>query len=408
MPTIDRDRRGRGPAGSRPGADSRRRRRRLGLRPDRRRLRLRVQPWVRRRHIVLGRRHRAGHGRPVGKFAEIAVSPIWYEYIVGQRVGCGLTLSGSIQCWGTGAARVTASLRQLSPGPYLHISIGDENLCVIRVDHSLACTNVADGVQLPSGAFKQISVGPMGFACAVSMAGQVDCFLLSGQLPGDPQNPPELSPPSGSYTQVAVGGVFYETAADALFACGLRVTGSVVCWGSAGSGVLNAPSGAFSHVAVGPYSACAVSTGATITCWGPGQATFVNGVPAISRLFWERALGSTAALGTLRLRASGAVVCRGDNSHAQLLVPQGRFTEVAAGPGNASCALRTDGSTACWYSSFLPAKTKSGVPIVYRHVAMGSEAQPGHSKPFACRPHVDGSRHLCGAVKREQSAAGNL
>src|SRR5256885_2918230 len=50
---------------------------------------------------------------------------------------------------------------------------------------------------------------------------------------------------------------------------------------------------------------------------------------------------------TCAIRTDGTVACWGDNSHGQATPPAGTFTQVSAG-GAHTCAVRSDSTVACW------------------------------------------------------------
>ena len=104
----------------------------------------------------------------------------------------------------------------------------------------------------------------------------------------------EASPPSGEFTSVSAG---------VAYTCGVRVDGSLECWGD----VEWEPTGEFVSVGAGFGHTCGV-------------------------------------------KADSSVVCR---SYADWIDPStsasGEFVSVSAGSGY-GCGLRTDGSVACWGS----------------------------------------------------------
>lgn len=81
------------------------------------------------------------------------------------------------------------------------------------------------------------------------------------------------------------------------------------------------------------------------TCWGvPFSA--VSNVPA------DLKASAIAAGGdfTCALRLDGTIACWGDNSQKQLNAPAGRFRSIAAG-GSFACAIHDTGALACWGAS---------------------------------------------------------
>jgi hypothetical protein len=109
------------------------------------------------------------------------------------------------------------------------------------------------GGQLPpSDAFASVDAGS-GFACGVRVDGTLVCW-------GDDTHG-QASPPAGTFTSV-VAGTFS--------ACGVRTDGSATCWGD----LSTAPDGTFQSVTIGsdlyPGAdfACGLTTGDAVVCWG--------------------------------------------------------------------------------------------------------------------------------------------
>ena len=55
------------------------------------------------------------------------------------------------------------------------------------------------------------------------------------------------------------------------YSCGLRMDGTVQCWGDNRSGQTNAPDGAFTSLSAGSIHACGVKANDTLSCWGYSQ-----------------------------------------------------------------------------------------------------------------------------------------
>lgn len=59
------------------------------------------------------------------------------------------------------------------------------------------------------------------------------------------------------------------------FKCGLRLNGSVECWGAGGFyGEQDVPAGPFTYVGVGATHACALSDSGEISCWGQDSENY--------------------------------------------------------------------------------------------------------------------------------------
>lgn len=165
--------------------------------------------------------------------------------------------------------------------------------------------------------------------------------------------------------------------------CFLRSGGSLVCWGSNGSGQLGdgttsrrvvpgaeVGGGPFASVAVGVAHVCALSTAGRVACWGlNGSGQLGNGTTA-SRASPAPTAGdrafvtvSAGASHTCALTAAGAAYCWGGNQHGQLgdgstqqsttpvrVESAMKFGQIAAGWRH-TCALDGEGAAYCWGSN---------------------------------------------------------
>jgi hypothetical protein len=97
-----------------------------------------------------------------------------------------------------------------------------------------------------------VSAG-INFACGIKPTGTLTCWGLTDE--GD------TKAPSGTFIQVSAGD---------LFACGIKATGTATCWGwtFAGYGATKPPSGTFTQVSAGFDFACGIKSTGTATCWG--------------------------------------------------------------------------------------------------------------------------------------------
>lgn len=143
--------------------------------------------------------------------------------------------------------------------------------------------------------------------------------------------------PSGVYRAVSLGGVF---------ACALRESGAVVCWGENESGQTDAPSGRFLMVSAGLLDhACALRESGEAVCWGAavpesdrGQA---DALPGVYRTV------EAGGAHTCALRETGEIACWGSNKFGQTDEPSGTYRALSAGAGH-TCALRESGAVVCW------------------------------------------------------------
>ena len=168
--------------------------------------------------------------------------------------------------------------------------------------------------------------------CGVRPGGAVEC--------SDFWRPEDI--PAGRFGAVSAGW---------LTACGLRVDGSVECWGGVRDWSDPAvPAGAFVAVGSGGFRACGLRPGGGLECWTQP----VRGLREEEALAWSAAhpggafdAVSVGYAHVCGLRPGGAVECWGEDWFGQSTAPGGRFLAVAAGVSH-SCGLRPDGSVECW------------------------------------------------------------
>lgn len=135
------------------------------------------------------------------------------------------------------------------------------------------------------------------------------------------------------------------------YGCGLRLSGTVVCWGESNLyGKMDAPAGVFAAVSAWASRTCGLRLGGSVECWG-GVRELLEGVEAPEPdvafpggEFVSVSVGGAHACG---LRPDGEVACWGANWFGQADAPAGPFAAVDAGASH-SCGLRPGGSIDCW------------------------------------------------------------
>ncbi|MCY3586170.1 MAG: hypothetical protein OXG76_10815 [Acidimicrobiaceae bacterium] len=147
--------------------------------------------------------------------------------------------------------------------------------------------------------------------------------------------------------------------------CGLRVDGTLECWGSDFAGQASPPGGQFTAIAAGGVHSCGVRVDSTLECWGAdadGYRTFGQASPPGGR-FTMVVAGNRHSCA---LRVSGTVACWGSNDASRLISPgelevldagvarppAGKFIMISAAGGTHSCGVRVDGTLECWGSDF--------------------------------------------------------
>lgn len=161
---------------------------------------------------------------------------------------------------------------------------------------------------------------------------------------------------NGEGQATAVGGEFTQIAAGGYHTCGLQPAGHVVCWGSnrvplgcddfgcyyANSNQATPPAGVlFAQVSAGVYHTCGIKLDGSIDCWGYNTAGEAADHPG------SYLLVSAGEYHTCALRSDGHVECWGNNANGRAEDPIGSFTDISAG-GSHNCAVRGDSSATCW------------------------------------------------------------
>jgi Regulator of Chromosome Condensation (RCC1) repeat protein/putative Ig domain-containing protein len=233
--------------------------------------------------------------------------------------------------------------------------------CVLPPDGTPQCWGggYPDGEGQPTGTYTQIAVGGGG-DCGLTAARAVSCWSLPVE---GYESPP---PSSGQYTQLSGGddddcalstagamtcwgpfavsaaGPFTQISDGSGGGCAIETSGDLYCFEySAGSYYLSPPSGTYTTVAAGGDFACAIGTDQAISCWGDN--TYGQADPP-SGTYVAISAGTSFACA---LSTAGTVSCWGSNADDQLDAPAGKFTAISAGAFHA-CAIAADGYVRCW------------------------------------------------------------
>ncbi len=255
---------------------------------------------------------------------------------------CGITLEGQLYCWGAWAFRAFGEPQNLS-GPRLYVMVSSD-------------AHISD------------------LGCALADDGAAYCWGSNqfGEA-GDGTTETRRFP-----VAVATDARFRQLAAGGTFACGLTVSGEVLCWGvgALGDGKQQghllpgkvATLERFSWIAAGNLHACALSAAGSAFCWGYNyEGQLADGtdevyqaapVPAAAGLkFTQLALGAYHTCGLTR---DGTAYCWGRNGNGQLgdgtyerrrapvlVLGSLRFVSLELGFEH-SCGRTRDGSVYCW------------------------------------------------------------
>jgi alpha-tubulin suppressor-like RCC1 family protein len=344
----------------------------------------------------------------LGFAEELAPEPVFglkgaVAIATGEQHTCAVLGDDSVACWGASGAPAIANGTTTSL-PVTGVTGTTDIVAGSASDHTCARLADAGAVCWGGGVHGELGDGTMNttfdpvavvgvtgsvslaagadHTCAVSPGGDVECWGAndSGQLgTGTASSALSTEPArvSGVTGAIAVGAGFQSS-------CALIADGTVECWGDntfgqLGDGdttiVMSATpvavlglTGATS-LSVGYQHVCAIVAGGGVRCWGDGRSGELgNGSTSAAATFVPvsglTTVTAVAAGGnhTCALLPDGTVSCWGRNNDGQLgngtsallsSTPQpvsglAGVVALAAGGEDATCALRGDGSVACW------------------------------------------------------------
>ncbi|MCA0295792.1 MAG: hypothetical protein LCH96_10895 [Actinobacteria bacterium] len=326
----------------------------------------------------------------------------------GYMYSCAVTTKGKALCWGDngyGQLGSGTSAPQSSPvgvsglgSKVASISSGYTHTCAVTTKGKAYCwgynalgtlgDNTTNNSATPVAVYgldknvRSISAGWTS-TCAVTTAGRVRCWgdNSAGQL-GDGTTTNSLKPVTVRGLTSGVKSVSVGLA----YACALKNSGRVVCWGSNAYGELGdntstdrlTPvlvyelSGAKS-VSIAFHHTCATRTNGKAVCWGYntygqlGDGTTVSSSRpvVVSGFASKTSVVKTGEFGTCLIKTNGAAYCWGDNGWGQVgdktttnrLAPVkvhslGSTKKISVGLVH-TCAITSSKSVKCWgYNGF--------------------------------------------------------
>lgn len=342
----------------------------------------------------------------------VAMGPVggmhrWLQISAGGNHTCGIQFDKTLWCWGNngngqlgdGTTTWRYEMVQIAAGSsWKYIAASFDHTCGIKSDDTLWCWGKNDKGQLGDnsttqrlspaqvnggGSWKQVTAG-YSHTCAIKTSDTMWCWgeNLYGRTALNISAGNTLVP-----TQVNGGGSWKQVSAGYFHGCAIKSDDTLKCWGGNGSGQVGdgstnqrwspvAVSGATTWKSLGIYlgdvSSCAIKSDDTLWCWGwngDGQLgdnstttrlvpTAVNGGGS-----WKQVSGSNFNLpaSTCGIKSNDTLWCWGGSTYGEVadgttgtdrLVPTaatggGTWSQVAAG-GNFGCAIKQNGTLACW------------------------------------------------------------
>ena len=320
----------------------------------------------------------------MGIYSSYVAHDYEYPYIRREVRSEGVFLEAS-PCAGCGGPHAPPTTTALVPvvervsadgeGGFVSVSAGWAYTCGLRVNGSVECWEwLADlmwypdresgesGAESdsslipPEGEFVMVDAG-WGYACGLRRSGELECWGWNLSA--------SLQPPEGVFVSVSVG---------VEHACALRPGGETECWGYVArplsryvGPLARIPGGSFTAITSGDDFVCGLRPGGEVECWGGNYddcpyATVTNGelvecwgggpVEGLEPPEGVFESINSAPHHTCGIRSSGRVECWSDDPTTEnpLPSPPGEFSMVSAGKREHACGLRPTGEIECWYS----------------------------------------------------------
>lgn len=239
------------------------------------------------------------------------------DVALGATFGCAIDAFGELECWGT----LPDACDALPAGPHLAVRARGDALCVLSPSGALDCCGSTAAVVGTDTLLGDVALGAQ-HGCGVDVVtGQAVCWGNDGAG--------QASPPSDVLSAISAGG-------DAT--CGLRLDGTLACWGDL-SIAGNPPSSNNLGVQVGVGRACVVWNNGTGQCWPmPGAGSTPSGP-------WD--LIAPGQAHTCGIRGNGTINCWGSDQLGRATPPSGTFDHLVCGV-EGCCAIDTSLRRWCW------------------------------------------------------------
>jgi hypothetical protein len=198
---------------------------------------------------------------------------------------CALTTTGLLQCWGDFGRLADVGVRyteadlgdggflsavresdggidrwngdavnpEAIPGVYSGLACGSDHCCGLRAsDQQIICWgDLSDEVPAPASPTGAVLESGGSTVCTLSEVGLVTCWGQRDCVDGAP---------AGQATDLSVG--------PGCSSCAVLLDGELHCWGSGGIGQLDEPAGPFVEVDNSADYACGIRPTGDVDCWG--------------------------------------------------------------------------------------------------------------------------------------------
>lgn len=263
----------------------------------------------------------------------------WRIVTSGGSHSCGITLAGSVHCWGLNDQDQAPT--DVLPGEvFSQVSAGVSHSCGVLESGTLYCWGALSvPPQFADDTFNGVGCG-WDHTCA-TLAADNSGVCWGSDEEGQSTLPMRLT-----------GEALAEITAGWRHTCVRKlVDGAADCWGLNANNRTDYPAGVlFSKISAGWGHNCGiVSLDNTLECWGY-QGDFGDGPAVIP----PELVGATfnrigaGAFHSCGLLTSGVLQCWGASADGQSTPPEGAFIEVGESKGPHSCGVTAENTIQCW------------------------------------------------------------